>query len=1184
MSAIDDKYHLKIDGYGFVLAVMPRGDRHIYGREEAPSFVNKFGSGDPNYRDSTFFPHFVQNNWLNGFDQEKFSDGGRFFRSSKLDTTEQEKLMLEKAVTSSGTITGQTVAFGQRSSSSQGWYNTNYQYRQQITVTAPVANAVPVGYPVKVTIDTAALQTAGKLLANRNDWRIIYNNGTTSADLSRDYVTTTATYFPIQTTISAGQTDGNYYVYYGYSSESTNKQPTTEAEWNGVYGFYGTTPDANSVALYHFREGTGTSVADDSASTNTGSASGTPSWGTDGKFGRYLGYVTASSQYVDLGTSSSFDLGSMTLEGWFYFTVDPSGQTMALVSSWGLSDPDKSFKMRVVGGKLALSIYSGVASDEVIGATTLSQNTWYHLAATYDGSNTGVVYVNGTQDATKNMGLSVNPTNIATYIGQTGDSGERSYLAGRTQHLRVSNIVRSSFPYAMASEPSVTPDTEVLQASVSASGTFEIYSATSDGNIYLWDGTSSWGSPVFNVRRLQWFDTVATKDIDHVLGDTAGTETAQAQSFQLATDSKIKAVQFYIKKDTGTPTDITVRIETDSSSAPSGSLANANLTTTVTAFTTGTYAFVTAEFPSASSSNLTASTVYWLVLKTAAASNDNYYTVGADASSPGYASGNMAHSTDGGTTWSADSGDDMFFRVLGEDAQANQIAQATFSGTAKLYFAVGDPTSTSPNNAKVFSFDGTTWVLVKTFTGTGSSSALCLQSYNGKLYVGLAPTAQIYVTSDGTTFTLSKDIDEPGNPGYVWDMEVYNGRLYACGGHPEYVVTNNSQGFLWSFDEFTWTLVYDFSFTVIKCLRVYDNLLFLGSVDKKLFVYNTASMDKLLELPWDLSVNSMEVYDDKLAIGLGPTNSLTGEEGVYVFDRNGFHKAFVPGAVGINALFVARNQLLIGTTDTTIYKASSTVYAASGTMQLSYFEASLPSIDKSWRSIIVHYEELPAGGSILLEYKTDESDAAWTTIGTADNVGTTSEEFIFDVDFYSRKISLRLTLSTSDTSVTPVVTVVDVKYIVFPDFKYLWKMKLACPDNIMWLDGTRPITTNTTAITLAQTTLPLTDASGFPTKGRAVVVDAGVEDEFTWTGKSTNTLTGVSGLLAHTDTGLIVKMTAATMHKQILTLKQTKQYYTLTDIDGLEYTIHFNNYQAQDFVVNQTDGIENNVPITLLEA
>src|SRR3990167_4969249 len=102
MAAIQNKFHILIGDYGFMLAKQVRADRHIYGREEAPSFVSKVSSGDPNYRDSTFFPHFVQNNYLNGFDQEKTNDGGKYYRSSGLDVTNQEKLQLQKRFFSAG--------------------------------------------------------------------------------------------------------------------------------------------------------------------------------------------------------------------------------------------------------------------------------------------------------------------------------------------------------------------------------------------------------------------------------------------------------------------------------------------------------------------------------------------------------------------------------------------------------------------------------------------------------------------------------------------------------------------------------------------------------------------------------------------------------------------------------------------------------------------------------------------------------------------------------------------------------------------------------------------------------------------------------------------------------------------------------------------------------------------------
>ena len=175
MSAIDSKYHLKVGEFGFVLARQARTERHIYAREEAPHFVNKFSSGDPNYRDATFFPHWAQINFLNGFDQEFFDDGGKFFRSSAVNPTDQEKLTLQKAMESAGTVTNAGVSsFGLRSSSSaSAWWDTNYSYSQRLTITAPDGIAVPQGHPIQVTIDTAALETASKVESDRDDWRIV---------------------------------------------------------------------------------------------------------------------------------------------------------------------------------------------------------------------------------------------------------------------------------------------------------------------------------------------------------------------------------------------------------------------------------------------------------------------------------------------------------------------------------------------------------------------------------------------------------------------------------------------------------------------------------------------------------------------------------------------------------------------------------------------------------------------------------------------------------------------------------------------------------------------------------------------------------------------------------------------------------------------------------------------------
>jgi len=65
------------------------------------------------------------------------------------------------------------------------WWDTDYQYRQKITVSSSGSTAVPDEYSVGFTEDTASLISAGKLRPDGNDWRIVYWNGSHWIELDR---------------------------------------------------------------------------------------------------------------------------------------------------------------------------------------------------------------------------------------------------------------------------------------------------------------------------------------------------------------------------------------------------------------------------------------------------------------------------------------------------------------------------------------------------------------------------------------------------------------------------------------------------------------------------------------------------------------------------------------------------------------------------------------------------------------------------------------------------------------------------------------------------------------------------------------------------------------------------------------------------------------------------------------
>lgn len=139
-------------------------------------------------------------------------------------------------------------------------YYTAYLYYRQLTITAAAGNGIAVGYTVGAngTIDTDALVTAGKMLADAKDVRIVkwdsvqelwvkWNGtswvedtdkvgldfDTTDRDTGTDTFNTVSTkfWFRAQNAIAAEGTDTDYYLVYGDSDSAL----TLERDYEKVY-------------------------------------------------------------------------------------------------------------------------------------------------------------------------------------------------------------------------------------------------------------------------------------------------------------------------------------------------------------------------------------------------------------------------------------------------------------------------------------------------------------------------------------------------------------------------------------------------------------------------------------------------------------------------------------------------------------------------------------------------------------------------------------------------------------------------------------------------------------------------------------------------------------------------------------------------------------------------------------
>ncbi len=282
--------------------------------------------------------------------------------------------------------------------------------------------------------------------------------------------------------------DGTTY-YYVVSGTNLGGESSNSAEASVIF--------TQPKAWLKFDETSGTSAADASGNSWTGTLVNGPTWSA----GRSNNTVDldGSNDYVTLPSGVVNGLTTCTLMAW----VDLDAiANWARVFDFGTGTTNYMFLTVKNGsaGKVRFAIRTASVPEQVIDGTALPIGGWHHVAITLNGA-TGTLYLDGVQ-AGQNTVMTLTPSSLGNttlnYIGKSQFSAD-PYLTGRVDEFRIYSRVLSATeiasliatsPAGLVSAPATltatagTTQVALSWGSVSTATSYDVMRATASGGLY----------------------------------------------------------------------------------------------------------------------------------------------------------------------------------------------------------------------------------------------------------------------------------------------------------------------------------------------------------------------------------------------------------------------------------------------------------------------------------------------------------------------------------------------------------------------------------------------------------------------------------------------------------------------------------------------------------------------------
>ena len=235
-------------------------------------------------------------------------------------------------------------------------------------------------------------------------------------------------------------------VYTGNFTPPTGPLTTTGGTYPSTTNVNTSITASNTKLLL---KGTDAHVLDKSQVSNLklGGTAASTSALTSGSTPPYIGAAWANTSAVSFDGDSdyvfapyesipSFGAGEFTIEAWVYFN-SLSGTNKVLVDRF-TSGNSQSFQLYYRSTGSSITFFAGTANlIQDPSSSTISAQTWHHVAVTRDASNNVRLYVDGLKKAQSTSSINFDST-IDLHLGAYAPSST-NYLNGYMQDVRLSN-------------------------------------------------------------------------------------------------------------------------------------------------------------------------------------------------------------------------------------------------------------------------------------------------------------------------------------------------------------------------------------------------------------------------------------------------------------------------------------------------------------------------------------------------------------------------------------------------------------------------------------------------------------------------------------------------------------------------------------------------------------------------